>query len=235
MSLAEQSPRTGTGRRAGSPRAQAAVLAATEQLLRERPLHQLSVGDIIAAAGISRTSFYAHFPSKTAVIAACLRGVMDQVTAAVAPLHSVQDGDTEQAIRLSLERWVEVCKRHGALLRAVSEQWPHDEVLRDLWFGTLEGMATGTARVILGARRRGVAPPGAEPQALAACLMWGYERVLHLSLVGDAPGLAEPDAIVAPLTQMMVGGLFGRPLDGRTAPAAAGRRPGGVGGTAIDA
>jgi hypothetical protein len=41
--------------------------------------------------------------------------------------------------------------------------------------------------------------------------MWGYERVLHVSLVGDAPGLAEPDAIVEPLVQMMVGGVFARP------------------------
>lgn len=220
MSLAEQSPRAGARRRAGPSRVQAAALAATEQLLHERPLHELSVGDIITAAGISRTSFYAHFPSKTAVIATCLRGVMDQVTAAVAPLHGVQDGDTEQAIRLSLERWVEVCKRHGALLRAVSEQWPHDDELRDLWFGTLEAMAAGTAQVILGARRRHLAPPGAEPHALASCLMWGYERVLHVSLVGGAPGLPEPDAIVAPLTQMMVGGLYGRPLG-----------DGGVGGT----
>ena len=40
--------------------------------------------------------------------------------------------------------------------------------------------------------------------------MWGYERVLHVALVGEAPGLPDPDAIVAPLTQVMVGGLFGR-------------------------
>jgi hypothetical protein len=41
--------------------------------------------------------------------------------------------------------------------------------------------------------------------------MWGYERVLHVALVGDAAGLPDPDAIVEPLTQMMVGGLYGQP------------------------
>lgn len=208
-------PQTPSGRRAaGAPaRAPAAILAATEQLLRERPLHQVSVSDIIAAAGTSRTSFYAHFASKTAVIAACLRGVMDQVADAVRPAApAAGDAPADAAVRLSLERWVEVCRRHGALLRAVSEEWPHDEELRGLWVEQLGAMAAGTARVVGGARVRGQAPPGADPAALAACLMWGYERVLHVALVGEATGLPGPDAIVEPLTQMMVGGLYGRPL-----------------------
>jgi AcrR family transcriptional regulator len=203
------------GRRSGGgepTRAQAAILAATEQLLRQRALHELSVADIIAAAGISRTSFYAYFPSKTAVIAAGLRRVMDEVMVAVEPLHADTGADPEAAIRVSLRQWVSVATRHGALLRAVSEQWPHDAELRDLWFGMLDTMAAGTARVIGDARRAGVAPDGAPARALATCLMWGYERVLHVALVGEAAGLPDPDAIVEPLTQLMVGGLYGRAL-----------------------
>jgi TetR/AcrR family transcriptional regulator, ethionamide resistance regulator len=214
-SVADPRPAAGPAGRhaAGEPtRAQAAILAATEQLLRERSLHELSVADIIDAAGISRSSFYAYFPSKSAVIADGLRRVMDQVMVAVKPLHSRTGGDPEAAIRISLQQWVDVGKRHGALLRAVSEQWPHDEELRDLWFGMLDTMSAGTARVIGDARRGGLAPPGAPARALAACLMWGYERVLHVALVGEAAGLPDPDAIVEPLTQMMVGGLYGRPL-----------------------
>jgi AcrR family transcriptional regulator len=191
-------------------RAETAILAATEQLLQERPLNQLSVADIVEAAGVSRTSFYAYFTSKTAVIAECLRRVMDQVMVAVRPFHTQADGDVEGAIRLSLEQWVQVCRRHGALLRTVSEEWPHDDALRDLWFEMLETVTAGTAKVIRGARAAGLAPPGADPRALAACVMWGYERVLHVAIVGGAPGLPDPDAIVAPLAQMMVGGLYGR-------------------------
>jgi TetR/AcrR family transcriptional regulator, ethionamide resistance regulator len=190
-------------------RAESAILAATEQLLHERPLNQLSVADIVDAAGISRTSFYAYFNSKTAVIAECLRRVMDQVMVAVAPLHARSEGNPETAIRVSLQQWVEVCKVHGALLRAVSEEWPHDDELRGLWFEQMETVTLGTAKAIRGARRRGEAPPGADPEALAACLMWGYERVLHVALVGEAPALPDPDAIVEPLVQMMAGGLYG--------------------------
>jgi AcrR family transcriptional regulator len=187
-------------------------MAATEQLLNERALNQLSVADIIDAAGVSRTSFYAYFASKTAVIAECLRQVMDLVVVAVRPLHSQSGGDAQTAVRVSLCQWVEVCKTHGALLRTVSEEWPHDDELRTLWFEMLETVTAGTARVIRSARASGQAPPGADPHALAACLMWGYERVLHVALVGQARGLPDPDAIVEPLAQMMVGGLYGQTL-----------------------
>lgn len=195
-------------------RAEAAILAATEQLLRERPLHELSVADIIAAAGVSRTSFYAHFNSKTAVIAQALRGTMDQVTVAVEPFHSRAGGDAEAAIRLSLTRWVEVCQTHGGLLRAVSDEWPHDTELRALWFELMETVTAGTARILREARRTGEAPAGADARGLAACLMWGFERVLHVAIVGEAPELPDPAAIVEPLTQMMLGTLYGRPVSG---------------------
>ena len=186
------------------------MLDATEALLRERPFSELSVADIIDAAHISRTSFYAHFGSRTAVIAECLRRVMGQVAVAVDPFVTESVADPEAAIRISLERWVGVVGEHGALLRTVSEQWPHDVELRERWLAMLAAFSAGTAQVIRAARDSGRAPDGADPDALAACLMWGYERVMHVALVGDALGLPEPAAIVEPLAQMMVGGVYGR-------------------------
>lgn len=189
-----------------------AILAATERLLVDRRLSELSVSDILAEAGISRTSFYAHFPSKTAVVAEGLRGVTDEVIVAVEPFLEDWANDPEQAIRISLERWVQLTTGHRALMRAVSEEWPHDAQLRTLWSEIMHGFTAGTAAVIRAARAAGRAPDGADPAALATCLIWGYERVLHLALVGEARGLPDPAAIVAPLSQLMVGGVFGEPL-----------------------
>ena len=203
-----------TDRPAAGGRAVTAILAATEQLLQQRPLSELSVGDIIAEAGVSRTTFYAHFNSKTAVIAQALRGTMDQVTVAVEPFHSRSGGNAETAIRLSLSQWVEVCRVHGALLRAVSEEWPHDAELRALWLTLMEEVTAGTARILRQARAAGEAPGGADADRLATCLMWGFERVLHVAIVGDATGLPDIAAIAEPLTQMMLGTLYGRPVTG---------------------
>jgi AcrR family transcriptional regulator len=193
-------------------KAEAAILASAEQLLSERPLSALSVADISEAAGVSRQSFYAHFPSKMAVIAECLRRLSKEVLAAVDPFLSGPSNDPETAIRTSLEAWLELCKAHGALLRAASESWPRDDELRELWLRMLAHNARATAEVIRAERKLGHAPAGADPDALAACLMWAYERVLHVSLVGEAHGLPDPEAMIAPLSQMLLGVLFGRPL-----------------------
>jgi AcrR family transcriptional regulator len=199
-------------------RAEAAILAATEELLVKRTLGELTVAEICDAAGVSRQSFYVHFSSKMAVIAACLRRLTEEVLAAVDPFLSGPSDDPEVAIRTSLEGWLELCKAHGALLRAASESWPRDDGLRELWFGILDANARATAKVIRAERKRGHAPPGADPAALAACLMWAYERVAHVALTGGARGLPTPDAIIDPLAQMVVGGLYGRPLASATGP-----------------
>jgi AcrR family transcriptional regulator len=190
--------------------AAAAILAATERLLRERPFGELAVSDILEAADVSRTTFYAHFGSRTAVLAACLRRVVDELAMAVDPFVSAAQDDPAGAIRVSLERWVALAQAHGPLLRTASEEWPHDAQLRELWFAIIAAFSAGTATAIERARTSGAAPDGADAEALAACLMWGYERVLHVSLVGDALGLPEPEAIIEPLAQMMVAGVFGR-------------------------
>ncbi len=202
--------------------AQAAILDATEQLLQERPLCELHVADIIAAAGISRTSFYAYFSSKTAVIAEGLRRVMHDGPAGDRFISGSMT-DPETAVHASLDRWVKLCTDHAALVRAVMEEWPHDERLRELWFEMLGAVSDGAARVIRSARRHGQAPPGADADALAACLMWAYERVLHVTLVGGARGLPGAEVIAEPLAQMIAGGIFGQrtppdPLTARQTP-----------------
>jgi len=188
--------------------ANAAILAATEQLLRERSFSELAVNDILDVAGVSRTSFYAHFPSRSAVLAACLRRVVDELAVAVDPFLTEAEHDPEHAIRVSLHRWVGLATEHGPLLRTASEEWPHDPELQALWFEVMAAFSGPVAGVIERARAAGVAPAGADAEGLAACLMWGYERVLHLALVGGALGLDDPQAIVEPLAQMMVAGVF---------------------------
>jgi AcrR family transcriptional regulator len=188
--------------------ADAAILDATEQLLRERAFGELAVNDILDVAGVSRTSFYAHFQSRSAVLAACLRRVVDELAVAVDPFLTEAEHDPEHAIRVSLERWVGLATEHGPLLRTASEEWPHDPGLQSLWFEVMATFSEPVAGVIERARATGAAPPGADAEALAACLMWGYERVLHLALVGGTLGLEDPQAIVEPLAQMMVAGVF---------------------------
>src|SRR5690242_19555197 len=61
------------------------LLTATRELLTQRRFDSLSVADIIAAAGISRASFYFYFPSKQAVLAELVRRAVDQGRQAARP------------------------------------------------------------------------------------------------------------------------------------------------------
>ncbi len=130
---------------------------------------------------------------------------------AVDPFLTEAELDPERAIRVSLQRWVGLATEHGPLLRTASEEWPHDPELQALWFEVMAAFSGPVAEVIERARAAGTAPPGADAEALAACLMWGYERVLHVALVGGALGLDDPRAIVEPLAQMMATGVFAAP------------------------
>ncbi|WP_354698862.1 HTH-type transcriptional regulator EthR [Paraconexibacter sp. AEG42_29] len=192
--------------------AQAAILAATEELLAERSLSDLSVARILQRAGVSRTTFYTHYPSKNAVVAACFRQFMDEVLVAVDPFLAGPAADPEAVIRASLRGWVATCLEHRGLVRAVSEEWPHDDELRRLWWGRLERGARDIAATIVADRATGAAPQGADAVALASCLIWAFERVVHVALAGGAHGLPDAESTVEPLVQLLVGGVYGRPL-----------------------
>jgi len=69
------------GRRADAERSISAILAAAGRLLGERP--DASMDDIAKAAGISRQTVYAHFPSRDTLLDALLAQVTDRVLDAI--------------------------------------------------------------------------------------------------------------------------------------------------------
>jgi AcrR family transcriptional regulator len=61
------------------------ISRATAATVRERGLHAVTVGDIAAAAGVSRRGFYNEFPSKTAAFVGAYEYAVEQALAACAP------------------------------------------------------------------------------------------------------------------------------------------------------
>jgi AcrR family transcriptional regulator len=90
----------------GASETERAIFEATERLLADVPLHDLSVAQIISAAGVSRATFYFYFSSKFAVVTGLLAQVMDEVFEVVQPFiqcdlrhrqpHSRSDTDLGQ-------------------------------------------------------------------------------------------------------------------------------------------
>ncbi len=143
---------------------QAAVLRATEDLLREGTSYaDLKVERIARGAGISRTAFYFYFRDK--------RDLLEQLTEEVnAELYAQAgiwwsgSGDPGVELREALSRIAAVYGEHGVLLRAIVEVSTYDEEVARLWRTLLGRFVDATQRRIEASRPTPGAPPCPSPR-----------------------------------------------------------------------
>jgi AcrR family transcriptional regulator len=208
------SVRPGSPRRRGRrPKTYEAVLAATSSLLETVPLADLSVAQILAAAGVGRTSFYEHFGSKDDVVVKLMRTVSAEVGSEIEPMFQ-RDGRTpDAAFAEGLRGLLAVAERYRGLLVAVIEEWPAVPELRAIWF-TMQGrFSARLADTIDRDREAGLAPAGgASAESLAAALVWTAERAFHVAMTGQDRALPDAAALIDPLVQLFVSSIYGRPL-----------------------
>jgi AcrR family transcriptional regulator len=204
------SARMGSGRRGRRPRTYEAVLRATSELLQRTPLSELSVAQILAAAGVGRTSFYEHFSSKDDVVVKLMRSISVEVGRELEPLFARGRRSPEEAVGDGLGNVIAASARHARVIIAVAEEWPAVPELRAIWFELLGDATSRLAETIDREREAGAAPPGADSRALAASLVWTVERSFHVAMTGAHPTLADPDSLVEPLVQLFVGTIYGR-------------------------
>ena len=208
-----------TARRGRRPRTYEAVLAATADLLERTPLSELSVAQILEAAGVGRTSFYEHFSSKDDVVVKLVRRISAEVGEELEPLFAGGQGSPDAAVRHALRNVLVTASRHARLLVTVAEEWPVVPELRAIWFSMLGEVTARLAETIDRERAAGAAPAGADSRALAASLIWTAERSFHVAMTGADRTLAGPDSLIEPLVQLFVGTIYGRsvvPRPGRS-------------------
>jgi AcrR family transcriptional regulator len=209
---------SGAGRRGRRPKTQAAVLLATTELLQTVPLAELSVAQILEAAAVGRTSFYEHFSSKDDVVVKLLRSVSADIAREIEPMFSRGERTPEEAFHEGLSRLIRMWERYAPLMVTGSVEWPAIPELRRLWLRIHADLTRRIAAVIAADRASGLAPPGADPEALAAGLVWSTERALLVSRTGQVAALPGPEALVEPLTQLYVQTIYGQAKARRTNP-----------------
>ncbi|MGZ8665640.1 MAG: TetR/AcrR family transcriptional regulator [Solirubrobacterales bacterium] len=136
----------------------ARIVAAATGLIRRRSYGELSVDEVMRAAGLGRTIFYRHFDDLGDLLIRVSQEAIEELYEAQPPLEDVTPGQEVEAIRRALEPAVEVYRRHGPLLRAVAEAARSD---RELARGhaAMRRRFTELNRRYLGeAQERGAAP-----------------------------------------------------------------------------
>jgi AcrR family transcriptional regulator len=199
-------------KRGRRPKTHAAVLAATSELLKTVSLAELSVAQILAAATVGRTSFYEHFSSKDDVVVKLVRSVSVEVAEEIEPMFERGGLEPDQAFRQGLINLMGISSRYAPLLLAAIEEWPAVPELRQIWFSVQGELTARLADTIDRDRVVGIAPAGADSEALAASLVWTAERAFHVAMVGGHPALMDQNALIEPLVQLFVGTIYGRPV-----------------------
>lgn len=169
------------------------ILEAAEALLRERPYRDLTVDDVMAAAGQSRTAFYRHFRDRQDLIVRLLSDLAAELYE-MASIWLAGTGDPLVEGRQATARLVAVWAQHGPLLRAIAEAASHDDEVERVHRGLVQGFVDATVvrlgRDVAASR---VVVPDVRETAIALC--WMTERYLTITFgrpgAGDAATATE--------------------------------------------
>jgi AcrR family transcriptional regulator len=197
---------SGNRRRRRSPEvAEREILAAAEELLRERPFRDLTVDEVMRRTELSRPSFYVHFRDRHHLV---LR-VAERFGA---EMWSVSEcwfdgtGQGEPRIREALAGVVGVFERHGPVLHALADAATVDPEVEVTYKSILQTFVDATAKHIETEMEAGrILPLDARETARALCLM--NDRYL-LSVLGHTP-TASAETVIETLATIWTRTLYG--------------------------
>ncbi len=178
-------------RRRRPEEAEAEILASAARLLRKRPLHEITVEEIMRGTTLSRKSFYVYFSDRYAVVGRLfqqLRARLDEGNRLF-----LEAGDPVAGGRAALVAVARIAGKEGAPMRALWEAAQHDRRARKLWREFNEPVVAAVAariRVEVDAAR----VPAVDATAMARALVGMNYFMLFDQIVGNPK--ADVDALV---------------------------------------
>lgn len=204
------SARTHRGRRSARPSGddrELAILSTAEQLLRERPLADISVDDLAKGAGLSRPTFYFYFPSKDAVLLTLFERVIMEADSALETMVASPPADLKALWRIGINVFVETFGAHRAVSLAADAARSNKDV-DDLWSRFMQKWVDHITTVIEAERARGAAPVTLPARNLSAALNLLNEKVM-LSSFADARPSVPSEQLLDTLVHIWVSSVYG--------------------------
>jgi AcrR family transcriptional regulator len=188
-----------------------AILDATEQLLAQKRLDELSVADILSAGQVSRASFYFYFESKYAVLAELVRRAVKEARSVAQPWVQEDITSPEHTLRQGTRQGFHLWMNHAPVLRAIVETWRSDERLTALWMEMMEGFSQAATHRIERDRASGRAPrTSVDASTLASTLTWMSERIYYLAAIGH-PAFRDEQQVIDVLTEVWLSVIYSGP------------------------
>src|SRR4051795_12119156 len=156
----------GTRRRRRSPaEAEREILESAERFLRERPLRELTIDEVMAGTGLSRPAFYVYFRDRHDLVLRLLGLIAGQLFE-MADIW-LKGGD----LRASVEGVVQVYADHGPVLRAISDAAVDDPDVEDAYHSLVQRFIDATAEHIRIEQKDGRAEGMTAPRPAAPPLL----------------------------------------------------------------
>jgi AcrR family transcriptional regulator len=186
-----------------------AILVASRALLADKRYDEITVADILAAAGVARGSFYFYFEGKADVLAELVtRAIGEGHEAATSWLGHEEAESLAAATRRSIADGAHLWRAQAPVLRAIVENWRTSPKLTDLWLDMMNGFTASTVERIEADRASGVSADDVDAQSLAAALTWLGERLYYLAALG-VPPFDDEEKLVDALTHIWMSSLYG--------------------------
>ncbi|MEV6342597.1 TetR/AcrR family transcriptional regulator [Actinoplanes sp. NPDC051851] len=192
-----------TGRRRGPSKGdlrERAILDTARELLRRKPLAEITIDELAGGAQISRSSFYFYFDSKTAVVVALLHGLSAEVSRDTGPWLD-GTGPDRAALRQSIASLAALWRDHGRLLTGALAAAPGCPPIAEWRAGLRRGHVERLTARIERDRAAGLAPGGPSARVLA-------ELADDLQLAAFA-GATDPEGLVDDLVTVELRMMYG--------------------------
>ena len=182
-----------------APRVPAAVarrriIDAANRLLRERRYRDLTVDELMDAAGLTRTVFYRHFDGIEGIVL----GLSEDLVSRVVAEADIGDPSDRGMMRRQLEITVDTFREYGPLFLAVDDAAHHDERVEEAH----RAFTDRTVDIITELIERGVALGHTPPMPVrdVAEALHAMNRQYLLDLVARDPNFDRDRALNALMT-----------------------------------
>lgn len=180
------------------------ILAAAEQLLRERPFRAITVSDIMARTGLKRPAFYVHFSDRYELV---LR-VVEQIGAELFEMADrwLKGSAPREDIRDAMDGVTRVYAAHGPVMRALADAAASDARVEHTYRALVQGFVDATAEHIEAEQQAARIARELDAAETARALMCMNERYLYETLGAQAHG--DPQQAAAVLLRIWLATLY---------------------------
>jgi AcrR family transcriptional regulator len=182
------------------------ILRAAEQLIRERPLREITVATLMSRTGLKRPAFWTHFRDLNEVVIRIAERITQEIAAAAQGWLS-GDSTSGQDLVQGLKRATLVYAEHASVLRALADAAPSDPQAEAAYFGIIENLATAVAARIEAEQKAGTIAASLDPGESGWALILMNERYLYHAMGRDPR--PDVDTMVGTLSKIWLATLYG--------------------------